>query len=337
MTSMTNTNSPKTPVLSVEDLCVTFRQEGRSAQIVRNVSFSVEPGRCLGILGESGSGKSMSCKAVLRLLDRNFEVTGRITFMGEDLAARSGEEIRRMRGSRITMVLQNPMNCFDPLYRIGEQMAETFREHTDWSASKIREESLSILSQMRIASAEEVLRKYPHQLSGGMLQRVMIGLAIKLRPDLIVCDEPISALDVSIQAQIVNLLIKLQRENDLTYLFISHDLSMVRHISDRVGVMYLGSLVELATSRDIFERQLHPYTKALLSAIPSADPDAEKTRKRVPLEGEVPSPVNPPSGCKFRNRCIHATELCAKEVPVLTEVEPGRFTACHHWKEAMEV
>lgn len=165
MTSMTNTNSPKTPVLSVEDLCVTFRQEGRSAQIVRNVSFSVEPGRCLGILGESGSGKSMSCKAVLRLLDRNFEVTGRITFMGEDLAARSGEEIRRMRGSRITMVLQNPMNCFDPLYRIGEQMAETFREHTDWSASKIREESLSILSQMRIASAEEVLRKYPQACS----------------------------------------------------------------------------------------------------------------------------------------------------------------------------
>lgn len=233
MTSMMNTNSPKTPVLSVEDLCVTFRQEGRSAQIVRNVSFSVEPGRCLGILGESGSGKSMSCKAVLRLLDRNFEVTGRITFMGEDLAARSGEEIRRMRGSRITMVLQNPMNCFDPLYRIGEQMAETFREHTDWSASKIREESLSILSQMRIASAEEVLRKYPHQLSGGMLQRVMIGLAIKLRPDLIVCDEPTTAVDSISRYAIMQEFLRIKAETGAAMIFISHDLGVLNMIARR--------------------------------------------------------------------------------------------------------
>lgn len=267
MTSMTNTNSPKTPVLSVEDLCVTFRQEGRSAQIVRNVSFSVEPGRCLGILGESGSGKSMSCKAVLRLLDRNFEVTGRITFMGEDLAARSGEEIRRMRGSRITMVLQNPLNCFDPLYRIGEQMAETFREHTDWSASKIREESLSILSQMRIASAEEVLRKYPHQLSGGQLQRVCIARAVAIEPEVILLDEAVSSLDAATQVQVMEMLRDLGRDIGLSYLFITHDLMAITYFCSRVRFMHNGRFVEAVDDMSRIGEISNGYARDLLHAV----------------------------------------------------------------------
>ena len=235
----------------------------------------------------------------------------------------------------VQMIFQDPYSSLDPRMTIAELIGEGMDVHFKYSKAEKAQKISELLG--RVGLTDDYANRFAHELSGGQRQRVGIARALAVEPKFIVCDEPISALDVSIQAQIVNLLIKLQRENDLTYLFISHDLSMVRHISDRVGVMYLGSLVELATSRDIFERQLHPYTKALLSAIPSADPDAEKTRKRVPLEGEVPSPVNPPSGCKFRNRCIHATELCAKEVPVLTEVEPGRFTACHHWKEAMEV
>ena len=251
-----------------------------------------------------------------------------------DVSTLKGKELLYFKKD-VQMIFQDPYSSLDPRMTIAEIVGEGMDVHFKYSTEEKNQKVTELLA--RVGLTEDYANRFAHELSGGQRQRIGIARALAVQPRFIVCDEPISALDVSIQAQIVNLLIKLQKESDLTYLFISHDLSMVRHISDRVGVMYLGSLVELASSEEIFSRQLHPYTRALLSAIPTADPEAERSRKRVALEGEVPSPINPPSGCKFRNRCIHATELCAKEAPVLTEVEPGRFTACHHWREAMDV
>lgn len=234
-------------VLKVENLNVTFHQDGKSAHIVKDVSFSVNAGQCLGILGESGSGKSMSCKAVLRLLDKNFEVDGEMTLLGENLREKSNEAVRKMRGSKITMVLQNPMNCFDPLYRIGDQMAETFAEHTNWDGKRIREESLAVLELMRIRNPDEVLRKYPHQLSGGMLQRVMIGLAVKLEPDLIVCDEPTTAIDSISRYAVMQEFLRIKKSTGAAMIFISHDLGVLSMIADQLVVMHRGRIVERGT------------------------------------------------------------------------------------------
>ena len=319
-------------LLEVTDLCKYFPVgKKQTLKAVDHVSFYINKGETLGLVGESGCGKTTCGRTVSHLYE---PTSGKVTFDGRDVSSLKGSDLLAFKKD-VQMIFQDPYSSLDPRMTIAELIGEGMDVHFKYSKAEKAQKISELLG--RVGLTDDYANRFAHELSGGQRQRVGIARALAVEPKFIVCDEPISALDVSIQAQIVNLLIKLQRENDLTYLFISHDLSMVRHISDRVGVMYLGSLVELATSRDIFERQLHPYTKALLSAIPSADPDAEKTRKRVPLEGEVPSPINPPSGCKFRNRCIHATELCAKEVPVLTEVEPGRFTACHHWKEAMEV
>lgn len=252
------------PVIEARNLNVTFHQDRKSAHIVKDVTFSVKPGRCLGILGESGSGKSMSCKAVLGLLDKNFEITGDVRFKGEDMLAMSREKLRRMRGSSVTMVLQNPMNCFDPLYRIGEQMAETFAEHTDWSASRIRAESLAVLELMRIRNPEEVLRKYPHQLSGGMLQRVMIGLAVKLSPDLIVCDEPTTAIDSISRYAIMQEFLRIKRTMDCAMIFISHDLGVLSMIADDLVVMHRGRIVESGTPEEVFENARDAYTRELI-------------------------------------------------------------------------
>ena len=314
-------------VLDVQDLYVTFHQDKKSAELVKGVSFSVAPGECLGILGESGSGKSMTAKAMLGLLDRSFEVRGKVFFQGESLLEKDADALRRLRGSRICMVLQNPMSCFDPLYRIGAQMAETFQEHTDWSSAEIRAKSIEVLKLMKIRDPEDVLRKYPHQMSGGMLQRVMIGLALALKPSLIICDEPVSALDVSIQAQILNLLMDLQDEKKLTYVFITHDLSVVKHISHEIMVMYLGQCVEYAKTEDLFKNPLHPYTKGLLDAVPIPSLKAKKLSTEV-MRGELTSPVDPAPGCRFAARCPYATDACrGRDIP-LKEVEPGHFVSC---------
>lgn len=275
------------PILSVKDLRVTFHQDGKSAEIVKGVSFEVMPGQCLGILGESGSGKSMTMKAVLRLLEKNFEISGGMLFKGEDLNKKSNEAIRRMRGEKITMVLQNPMSCFDPLYRVGEQMAETFAEHTDWNSKKIREESIAVLKLMRIRNPEEVLRKYPHQLSGGMLQRVMIGLAVKLEPDLIVCDEPTTAIDSISRFAVMQEFLRIKKHSKAAMIFISHDLGVLSMVADRLCVMYRGRIVERGTVDEVFRNATDAYTRELIdrhSSVMNAFVRATKGEKSPAIE-----------------------------------------------------
>ena len=319
-------------ILEVKNLCKYFPAgKKQTLKAVDNVSFYINRGETLGLVGESGCGKTTCGRTVSHLYT---PTSGTVIFDGKDVSTLKGKELLSFKKD-VQMIFQDPYSSLDPRMTIAEIVGEGMDVHFKYSTEEKNQKVTELLA--RVGLTEDYANRFAHELSGGQRQRIGIARALAVEPRFIVCDEPISALDVSIQAQIVNLLIKLQKESDLTYLFISHDLSMVRHISDRVGVMYLGSLVELASSEEIFSRQLHPYTRALLSAIPTADPEAERSRKRVALEGEVPSPINPPSGCKFRNRCIHATELCAKEAPVLTEVEPGRFTACHHWREAMDV
>ena len=251
-------------VLDVQDLYVTFHQDKKSAELVKGVSFSVAPGECLGILGESGSGKSMTAKAMLGLLDRSFEVRGKVFFQGESLLEKDADALRRLRGSRICMVLQNPMSCFDPLYRIGAQMAETFQEHTDWSSAEIRAKSIEVLKLMKIRDPEDVLRKYPHQMSGGMLQRVMIGLALALKPSLIICDEPTTAIDSISQYAIMQEFLRIKTSRCAAMIFISHDLGVLSLISDKLVVMHRGLAVERGLPEEIFEHAKDPYTLSLI-------------------------------------------------------------------------
>lgn len=251
-------------ILKVENLNVTLTQRKSSKKLVEEVSFEVRPGECLGILGESGSGKSMTVKSVLGLLDKNFQISGRAIFDGQDLLRESKEELRRLRGSRITMVLQNPMTCFDPLYRIGSQMAETFATHTTWSAQEIRSHSLEILAQMRIRNGEEVLEKYPHQLSGGMLQRIMIGIAMALEPELLIADEPTTAIDAITQYEILEEFVRIKKEKHTAMLFITHDLGAISKVAERVLVMNSGHIVDSGTFEHILMHANDPYTRMLV-------------------------------------------------------------------------
>ena len=251
-------------ILKVENLNVTLRHRRVSKKLVEDVSFEVHPGECLGILGESGSGKSMTVKSVLGLLDKNFQVSGSAIFDGQDLLKESKEELRRLRGSRITMVLQNPMTCFDPLYRIGNQMAETFATHTSWNAQEIRTRSLEILEQMRIRNGEEVLEKYPHQLSGGMLQRIMIGIAMALQPELLIADEPTTAIDAITQYEILEEFIRIKKQKNTAMLFITHDLGAISRVADRILVMNSGHVVDSGSFDHILKHADDPYTRMLV-------------------------------------------------------------------------
>ena len=251
-------------ILKVENLNVTLHHRRASKKLVENVSFEVRPGECLGILGESGSGKSMTVKSVLGLLDKNFQVSGSAIFDGQGLLKESKEELRRLRGSRITMVLQNPMTCFDPLYRIGNQMAETFATHTSWNAQEIRTHSLEILEQMRIRNGEEVLEKYPHQLSGGMLQRIMIGIAMALQPELLIADEPTTAIDAITQYEILEEFIRIKKQKNTAMLFITHDLGAISRVADRILVMNSGHVVDSGSFDHILKHADDPYTRMLV-------------------------------------------------------------------------
>lgn len=251
-------------ILKVENLNVTLRHRRVSKKLVEDVSFEVHPGECLGILGESGSGKSMTVKSVLGLLDKNFQVSGSAIFDGQDLLKETKEELRRLRGSRITMVLQNPMTCFDPLYRIGNQMAETFATHTSWNVQEIRSRCLEILDQMRIRNGEEVLEKYPHQLSGGMPQRIMIGIAMALQPELLIADEPTTAIDAITQYEILEEFIRIKKQKNTAMLFITHDLGAISKVADRILVMNSGHVVDSGSFDHILKHADDPYTRMLV-------------------------------------------------------------------------
>ena len=251
-------------ILKVENLNVTLHHRRASKKLVENVSFEVRPGECLGILGESGSGKSMTVKSVLGLLDKNFQVSGSAIFDGQDLLKETKKELRRLRGSRITMVLQNPMTCFDPLYRIGNQMAETFATHTSWNVQEIRSRCLEILDQMRIRNGEEVLEKYPHQLSGGMLQRIMIGIAMALQPELLIADEPTTAIDAITQYEILEEFIRIKKQKNTAMLFITHDLGAISRVADRILVMNSGHVVDSGSFDHILKHADDPYTRMLV-------------------------------------------------------------------------
>ena len=251
-------------ILKVENLNVTLTYRKTSKKLVENVNFEVHPGECLGILGESGSGKSMTVKSILDLLDKNFHVSGSAVFDGHDLLKESKEELRRLRGSRITMVLQNPMTCFDPLYRIGNQMSETFATHTTWTAQEIRSHCLKILNQMQILNGEEVLQKYPHQLSGGMLQRIMIGIAMALQPELLIADEPTTAIDAITQYEILEEFIRIKKNKNTAMLFITHDLGAISKVADRILVMNSGHIVDSGNFEHIRTHAQDPYTRLLI-------------------------------------------------------------------------
>ena len=290
------------------------------------ISFKIRRGQTMGLVGESGCGKSTAGRTILRLLEKT---SGEVWFDGKEIFSLSKEELRRMR-PRMQIVFQDPYSSLSPRLPVGEIIGEAVREHGIVSPEEYDD---YITRVMKACGLPEYYKdRYPHEFSGGQRQRICIARALALSPDFIVCDEPVSALDVSIQAQIINLLRQLQKDFGITYLFISHDLSVVEHISDTVGVMYLGTMVEYSETEKIFGKPLHPYTTALFSAIPIPDPDVKLNR--IILKGSLPSPANPPAGCKFHTRCDKCMDICRCAVPEWSEVEPGHWCACHLYNDA---
>ena len=303
-----------------------FKQTIGNVRAVDGISFKIKRGQTMGLVGESGCGKSTAGRTILRLLEKT---SGEVWFDGKEIFSLSKEELRRMR-PRMQIVFQDPYSSLSPRLPVGEIIGEAVREH---GIVPPEEYDDYITRVMKACGLPEYYKdRYPHEFSGGQRQRICIARALALSPDFIVCDEPVSALDVSIQAQIINLLRQLQKDFGITYLFISHDLSVVEHISDTVGVMYLGTMVEYSETEKIFGKPLHPYTTALFSAIPIPDPDVKLNR--IILKGSLPSPANPPAGCKFHTRCDKCMDICRCAAPEWSEVEPGHWCACHLYNDA---
>jgi oligopeptide transport system ATP-binding protein len=319
-----------TPLVQVQDLKMhfpiytgIFRKHTGDVKAVDGVSFDIMAGQTLGLVGESGCGKSTVGRAMLRLYE---PTAGRVVIDGEDVARMAPEALRKKRPS-MQMVFQDPQASLNPRMSLAEIVSEPLDEHTGWTRDQKLERVYELMDQVGLN--RRFVNRFPHEFSGGQRQRIGIARALALKPRFIVCDEPIAALDVSIQAQVVNLLEDLQEKLGLTYLFISHDLSMVRHLAQKVAVMYLGRIAELSPSKDLYARPLHPYAEALLSAVNEPDPELAARRNRIILKGDVPSPANPPQGCNFCTRCPKVMDICKTVKPDLLEVEPGRLVACH--------
>jgi oligopeptide transport system ATP-binding protein len=319
-----------TPLVQVQDLKMhfpiytgLFRKHTGDVKAVDGVSFDIMSGQTLGLVGESGCGKSTVGRAMLRLYE---PTAGRVVIDGDDVATLAPEALRKKRPT-MQMVFQDPQASLNPRMTLAEIVSEPLDEHASWSRDQKLERVYELMDQVGLN--RRFVNRFPHEFSGGQRQRIGIARALALKPRFIVCDEPIAALDVSIQAQVVNLLEDLQEKLGLTYLFISHDLSMVRHLAQRVAVMYLGRIAELSPSKDLYARPLHPYAEALLSAVNEPDPVLAARRNRIILKGDVPSPANPPQGCNFCTRCPRVMDVCKTVKPDLAEVEPGRLVACH--------
>ena len=298
-----------------------FSRTMGQVRAVDGVSFALKRGETLGLVGESGCGKTTVGRSILRLIE---PTAGQRTFNDQNLRELEREELRRVRAS-LQIIFQDPFSSLDPRMNVGQIIAEPIRNHLKISRKEIRDRVAYLME--RVGLHPEHISRYPHEFSGGQRQRIGIARALALNPLAIICDEPVSALDVSIQAQVINLLAQLQEQMNLSYLFIAHDLSVVEHISDRVAVMYLGRIVELATDKELYQNPLHPYSQALLSAVPIPDPEIR--RKKILLQGDVPSPMNPPSGCSFHTRCPECKEVCSQQEPTLQDVGDGHWIACH--------
>ena len=320
-------------ILQVKNLKVNFNvsSEGdmpwtkpKKLQAVNNVSFDLKAGETLGIVGESGCGKSTLARAIVKMVPTD---SGKVIWLGNDLLTLNKSDMRQHR-KQIQMIFQDPLASLNPRMNIGEIIAEPLRTHYPKTPeSDVKERVKDVMS--KVGLLDNLVNRYPHEFSGGQCQRIGIARAIILKPKLIICDEPVSALDVSIQAQVVNLLMDLQGEMELALIFIAHDLSIVKHISTKIMVLYLGNMVELANSEDIYSNPRHPYTQALISAVPIPDPSIEKNKELILIEGDLPSPVNPPSGCVFRTRCQKAQDICAEEKPEFIEASSSHEVACH--------
>ena len=315
----------ETPILQVQNLTKHFDLGGgRVIHAVDDVSFAITRGRTLGLVGESGCGKSSCARTIIRIYE---PTSGKIILGGEDISSMSQKQLLTYR-RRMQMIFQDPYASLNARMTVQDIVAEPLRAHRVCQ-SRAEERELVIKMLSRVGLNQDHAGRYAHEFSGGQRQRVGIARALILKPELVICDEPISALDVSIQAQVVNMLRAFQEEDGLTYLFIAHDLSMVRYVSDDVGVMYLGQLVELCAADEIYAHPAHPYTQGLLSSVPIPDPIAARQKETVGLEGDLPSPIAPPNGCRFHTRCPYATKRCGEEAPALLEAAPGHFVACH--------
>ncbi len=320
----------KKNLLEIRNLTVQFPSNGQYVNAVNGVNLSIREGEVLGIVGESGCGKSVSLFSILGLLPPQARTQGEILFQGKNLLETSKEEIRKIRGKEISMIFQEPMTSLNPVYKVGEQIAEVIRLHKGKGRKEARLEALELLKLVEVPDAEKRLDCYPHQLSGGLRQRVMIAMALACKPRILLADEPTTALDVTIQAQILDLMLKLKEEYGMSIAIVTHDMGVIAECAQRINVFYFGRVVEEAETTELFDHPTHPYTEGLLGCIPSINLEQEKLNT---IEGMVPNPTAPPPGCPFQSRCGCAREICAKELPMMQEVAPNHFVACHFAKE----